>query len=366
MSTTQATFSTTRSGGSTELCAASEKILHLVEDPFVSLSPDGRSRSSRESSSDEDTQAWDGFVNEDFRAGGPYICPLPALSFTILPGNRLFHRLQRDQPALAEHITSILRRANVDVHAVSFCGRKWEIETEAGPVTTVFIRATKRSLNEDWVTPSRDVRQFLFGQGIQNISVEICDRRAVELDKIHPVPPADPVFPIWTQVRNTILHNCNTRGWNSIGCHRIGKNDDSALNPSTILVTVDDTDKDWRDTREMIISILDGFALGSLAVKVKRDEIVQLGSALPKPAFPKSALADNAQVGQSVGHHGYEGGSGTFGGWVELHNPDNGRWYLYGLTCSHVVLPEDEPGMFPSPSDPFFKFQMILTNGIKN
>ena len=95
------------------------------------------------------------------------------------------------------------------------------------------------------------------------------------------------------------------------------------------------------------------------------DEIVQFGSLSEKPNLPRSAFADNAQVSQSIRHQRYEG-SGTFGGWIELHNPDNGRWYLYGLTCSHVVLPEDEPGMFPSPSDPFFKFQMILTNGIKN
>ena len=101
-------------------------------------------------------------------------------------------------------------------------------------------------------------------------------------------------------------------------------------------------------TREAIIAILDGFDLGVLAAKAKKDEIVHPGSLLNKPTLPRSALADNAQVGQSVGSQGFKG-SGTFDGWIELRNPNNGRWYTYGLTCSRVVVPDDGLDGFFSP-----------------
>ena len=127
-----------------------------------------------------------------------------------------------------------------------------------------------------------------------------------------------------------------------MGCYCIGKSDDGALKPSTILVTVDDADKDWQDSREAIVSVLDQFELHGVAVTIKKDEVFQFSLSLEKPGLPETALADNAQVGQSVARKGYKKGYGTFGGWIQLHNPIDGHWYEYGLTCSHVVIPDDD------------------------
>lgn len=340
MSSAQTSFGTARSGGSTELCTASEKKLHLV------AWSDGRSRSNRGSSSDEESQTHDGFIEEDFRAGGPYVCPLPA-QITPFPPGRNLRLLQEESENIVQQISSVLDRFDVDYHGIGFYGRMWDFETEAEPVPTVVIEATKNSVDEDWISPSRGIWETLSQFGIRSISVEMCDERAFEPDRYHPVPQTDPIFPVWNTVSDTIIRECDVKGWNSLGCYRIGKNDDGALNPSTILVTVDDVDKDWRYTREDIVSILDRFRLHGVAVMIRKDEILQFSPLSKKPDLPETALDRNAQVGQSVARKGYHKGHGTFSGWVELLYPLDGQWYVYGLTCSHVVIPDDEPGMFP-------------------
>ncbi|KAJ5736091.1 uncharacterized protein N7483_001216 [Penicillium malachiteum] len=50
------------------------------------LSTDGRKRRSHGSSSDEDCMTPDGFLNEDLRVGGPYICSFP-VEMTLIPQN---------------------------------------------------------------------------------------------------------------------------------------------------------------------------------------------------------------------------------------------------------------------------------------
>lgn len=143
------------------------------------------------------------------------------------------------------------------------------------------------------------------------------------------------------------MRDCSTKGWNSVGCYRIEKSYDGALNPLTILVIVDYTDKDWRDSREAIVSVLDQFELHGVAVTMKKDEIFQFSLSLENPELPETALADNAQLGQSVAHKGYKKDYGTFGGWIQLLNAIDSHWYEYGLACSHEFIPDDDPGTFP-------------------
>lgn len=105
---------------------------------------------------------------------------MPSSGSDVFIPSQSFRRLQAELLDIVQQINSIFDRGNMDYHYVGFYGRKWEFETEADPVLTEYIWATKNSLDEDWATPSRDIREFLFQQEIQNISVEICDDRAYE------------------------------------------------------------------------------------------------------------------------------------------------------------------------------------------
>lgn len=333
MSTT-ATSSTARSGGSIELCTVSAKVLRLAGDSFTRLSPDGRSRSSGGSSTDENPQEPDGFVELEFRAGGPYLCPDPA-AIDVLPRNhRLYSQIETVQETINEEANEILGRYGVDYSIMTFCERHSMFEL-GGPVPTLLITATKSSPAGNWVMPSREIAILLSRYKLSEISVEICDPRSDLLENYDPVPCSDPVYPIWDHLLSVILELSDTRYWNFIGCFRIGRNNWTE-NDSTILVMVKDVDVDWRIHREHIVSILDSFALPTLGVKIVCDDIVPYS--VYKPELPDIALKTAVGVGQSVNRRDHDG-SGTFGGWVELFK--DGKWKKYGLTCSHVVLPED-------------------------
>lgn len=343
--TTTSSRSSMRSGGFREMCAATPNpMLSLVgASPSSSSSEGQRSRSNRGSSSDGEPQAWDGFVNEDWRAGGPDLCTIPALTYNIPRTHPLYGRLVTDSTQLYLGVQSILDGADVNTMSIRFCGRQSKFEPEDQPTLTAFIAATKRSIEEDWISVSRSVCQFLHSQGILRISVEICDARALAPDFFYPLSPSDAIFPIWDRVLETILRTCDLTDWNSVGCYRIGKHEHRNMNPPTVIVTVDTSLPDWRPTRDTIVSILDFFNLPMVGVKIKRDKMVFGASS--KPDLSATSLQDMLRVGHSIGRRGYRG-SGTFGGWVQLFNGNTGRWHAFGITCSHVALPIDVPGKF--------------------
>ena len=343
MSATTMSSSSMRSGASTELCAATP-VLNHNRDSSTASSEDQRSRSNKGSSNDDEPQGSDGFVNEDWRAGGPYLCTIPTLTCKIPRDHPLYDRLVMDSIPLYLEIAPILESAGVNERSMGFLRRQSLFEPEAQPIVTLSIDATKRDTEEDWLSVSRSVCEFLDSQGLPDVSVEICDARAVLPDLYHLIVPEDAIFPIWDRVLETMLENCDLTDWNSVGCYRIGKEEDWKKNPPTVIVTVNNSLPDWRPTRETIVAILDSFHLPMVGVKIKRDNIIFGCSS--RPNISSTSLKDMVQVGHSIGRRGYRGESGTFGGWVELLNSATGQWHTFGLTCAHSVLPSDVPGMF--------------------
>ncbi|ODM21180.1 hypothetical protein SI65_04233 [Aspergillus cristatus] len=103
----------THTGGFGELCSASEHISYLQAgntSPSL-LSADGRKRSNRGFSDDEDL-AWDGLVNEDWRTGGPHLCTIPVNWQDIPKEHPLYSRLVPGRD-LTLKISAILRRSKV-------------------------------------------------------------------------------------------------------------------------------------------------------------------------------------------------------------------------------------------------------------
>lgn len=52
--------------------------------------------------------AYDGFSNEDYRVGGPYICSIPVITYDIPEHHVLYSRLVLDNDDLYHSIHSIL------------------------------------------------------------------------------------------------------------------------------------------------------------------------------------------------------------------------------------------------------------------
>lgn len=164
-----------RSGASLELCAATPVLDHTEDSSSTASSKGRRSRSNRGSSKDDDPQASDGFVNEDWRAGGPYLCTMPTLTYNIPRDYPFRSFLEKDCIPLYKGILPILERANVDERSMGFSRHQSQFEPETQPILTVMIEAKKRDIEEDWRSVSREVHEYLRSQGIADVAVEICD-----------------------------------------------------------------------------------------------------------------------------------------------------------------------------------------------
>lgn len=305
------------------------------------ISVDGRQRTNRDSSDDEECLSWDRFVNEDWRAGSPRLCTIPVRWQDITEEHPLYPRHVPGRDLTLE-ISAILNRNKVATELIYFCTRQSILEPDVEPIPTASVVAKKQNISEYWLSVSREILRFLHSKGIMDMSVEISDVRASEPDKCFPVVENDAIFPIWDQVLNTIFHSFDIQDWNSVGCYPIEKHEDWSRNPATVLVTVDTSSRNWRLSREAIISILNDFNLPMVAVKIKRANVICAGSLTS--TFPDTVPLGTAQVGQSVGRRDYEGSCGTFGRWVELFDRKVSRWRTFGLTCSHVALPDNIPG----------------------
>lgn len=189
----------TRSGGSTELCGASQVLNFTGGSPSTTStsSEDRKSRSNRGSSDDEELQAWDGFVNEDWRAGSPFLCTVPVVSHDVLPSHPFYDPLgvlNDRNDHIYQGVDSILTAANVKINFIHFCGRQSKFEPEAQLTLTALIGATKRNVEENWLAMSRAVHEFLQSQGTSGISVEIFDGREFARDRYHPIVSSDAIF----------------------------------------------------------------------------------------------------------------------------------------------------------------------------
>lgn len=135
------------SGAYGELCSASEHVSYFsTGDNPGSISADGRQRKNRGSSNDEHF-IWDGLISEDWRAGGPHLCTLPAQQ-RFITDDPLYSRLTPDWD-LALKISDICHRFNVLIESVGFCAFQSVLQPEDQPVLTAFIPAKKRDKNED-------------------------------------------------------------------------------------------------------------------------------------------------------------------------------------------------------------------------
>ena len=173
--------------------------------------------------------------------------------------------------------------------------------------------------------------------------MEIADNRAFYVDKVFPLHPLDSIFSPWYDVGQSIWTHCYVEDVNNIGCFRIGKSNDWAQNPPTVIITVDpNTDLDWKTMRVGVILILANHYFSMVAVKIQRDEVLRDSGLIRSPGMPLHVLQGSALVGQSLRRRGLDDKQGTFGDFIEFEHPHTHKWVCFGMSCTHCVLPDDK------------------------
>ncbi|GES65531.1 hypothetical protein ATEIFO6365_0010045400 [Aspergillus terreus] len=312
-----------------------------VNDETGKEGPDGRKRRYRGSSDDEGKLTYDGFTNEDLRVGGPYLCSLPAQNVYITKYHPLYSRLYGNDNEVWKRITEILQSSRVALKSFDFVSRqsRW---IPGDPLrVTAFIIARREAIDNSWLDAARKIRQYLISQGLQEVCVEIADKRAFKNARVFPVLKEDAICTKWETVRQQILRSIELKDVFFVGCYRVGQSEDVNDNPPTILILVNVlSTRDWKGTRETVVGILGQHDLSMVAVEISKDRLLRTGHFVGD--LDRAALEGPVKPGYSIGIQADNMASGTFGGYIDLKRPNTGEWVKFGLTCFHCVVPEPE------------------------
>ncbi|PLB52042.1 hypothetical protein P170DRAFT_506937 [Aspergillus steynii IBT 23096] len=308
-----------------------------------------RSRRSNRSSSDEDpVTAWDGFIEEDFRAGGLNLCEGPCETIHKIPKSHPYYDILAgsDRFDLELELFRLAREINPEITEIHFCGRRSLLEVNQDPSLTVLFYGQRHlDTTRGWIDIARKVRHRLHQRGLE-MQVEILDIRFCQRVMPFPCYPSDAIFPIWADVVDRILSTLDVSGIYTIGCYRIGSDDRQKSSP-TILVGMDrKPNHNWKIFREDLVGILDHFGLSTVAILLRKETSILRNGDDDVPAFTYTPVAAKStrevNLGCSLCPSQQIQGGGTFSGWIELQNPDNGAWEPFGITCTHCVLPDDK------------------------
>ncbi|KAL5342245.1 hypothetical protein BJX70DRAFT_395215 [Aspergillus crustosus] len=238
------------------------------------LGRDGRKRRYQGSSNDDDGAICDdGFINEDLRVGGPYLCPLPATVREFPIQHPIFDPLSGF--TLMNKAAEIMMAHNLSYSIIQLYEKRSNLWPEIS-VISICICSRRTRIDGTWLSAARAILAFIDREDIGPIAVEIADPCAFETCMDTLVYMSDPVFDIWDKVQDRILETIDVTDVTKIVCRRSAFAEDPVNNPPTVLMTVDYRKMlDWRETRDTVVRILDEFGLGMMAVCITKGRVSQ-------------------------------------------------------------------------------------------
>jgi hypothetical protein len=186
-----------------------------------------------------------------------------------------------------------------------------------------------------WLEASLQVYHFLSDNDMPEICVEIADSRIYKPYRFAPIQQI-PFTWHWDHVIAEITKTIDFTDVITIGCMRVR----APIAPNyvpTVLVTVEmESERDFREMRDMIAAILDNYGLPTLSVLILRDELVT--KAKGPPGFDRTMLDGIARAGGNFGSAKSHLSYGKLGGFVELEfDGTDLDPMILGVTCFHSV-----------------------------
>ncbi|PYH83705.1 hypothetical protein BO82DRAFT_382206 [Aspergillus uvarum CBS 121591] len=283
-----------------------------------------------------------GFFTSLYRAGGPYLCSLPATSASLTtaagagsPAARL--ALLEDTERLEEDVRKILRSERIGYQTVALVGRQSKINPEPYAVPTVVVDVERESHDSrDWRRVARQIHQHVASLHA-GVSVELVDPSMEKLPRCSPVQATHRLFAEWPAMREQILHECSIWDWTSLGLWRYGRSPNPADNPITILVAIRyDSVREYHTERNRIEAICARYEARDVSILFLKDELKLCCGVSQVPI----EICDAAALpGVSIGIHNSSAGSSTLGGAIQLQQHPGSEWRTLYLTCFHSVHP---------------------------
>lgn len=330
--------------------------LRRFRDEAGKASSDGRNRRLLGSSDDNGGFTDDGFINHDFRVGGPNICPLPARTYEIQDSHPLYLIIDALEHRMQTWIFAVLRESGIKddhIDCVEVVGRLEADDSQDNSQLTVLITAVRTVVDDTWLNAARAIRASLLShkETENNASAkELLDSLVVEFLEItddhpmymFPVLEQEEIYDQWPTIRTQIL-NIRDTDLLSIGCYRRGRSREAQDNPATVLILAYPQSRiDWKALRDDVVKLLDQARLPMVAVEIstashwEEEPLVQVDL---------DSLHGLNRLYQTIAPRRNDDTWGTLAGFVELlglPGTPEGQWEPFALTCYHCVEPYPE------------------------
>lgn len=280
-----------------------------------------------------------GFLKSESRAGGPVLCSIPARYEEI--STRYDHHvaIRRNRVEIQNMVEEILEGLRIEYMRVVVCGRRSKVQPEAEPIPTVLVVMPTPSISQaqSWYNTAKEIHRKL-DRRFRGISVELIERRLNRGFRCDPVHSTHSLYQKWERIVCSILRTSDVREWMIVECWHFGTESDPALNPVTLIVSVQATSTSrFTTSARRIHGILTNNNEADVNVLFVKDQTTKLTE---NPTVPWQACNQYVQPGISLGIHNSCAESSTLGGLVQLKHKNDPIWHTYAMTCFHCVWPE--------------------------
>ncbi|CAI7596084.1 unnamed protein product, partial [Penicillium glandicola] len=220
----------------------------------------------------DDTGRWrvepDGFINEARRAGGPYLFPLPAVKLRLKLDDPLSEILE--DYTLVRPIISILTEHGISIRSMKLRKCEYDFFNEGDYLPTLILSATRDTFDDSWVRASRQIWRHLSNVGLGQINVEISDLEILPYF-FSPMRKTDRVWPVYMEILQRIQAEFDVTDMIGLRVIRMGTTDSGEKLPLTVNMDVRyDSNRDWRNTRDDIVKLLDDMDLPMVGVIITK------------------------------------------------------------------------------------------------
>lgn len=238
---------------------------------YASPVQDGR-RIKTSCDSNDDTGIWhvepDGFINEAQRAGGPFLCSFPVKMQKLKPSDPLSDVIE--DCVLIRKILATL--AKHDVYPISMKLRECEHENDLfNWKPTLIFSAIRNTFDDSWILACRQVWKHFSDAGLAHLNVEISDPDAYTFF-VRCLEKSDPLWPVSLELKQIIMTTIDLTDMQLLSMPRVGMNQSEKTSPAVLMAVRLRSNRDWRNTRDQIVEILDDFNLPMVEVIIMKGE----------------------------------------------------------------------------------------------
>ncbi|KAI9706351.1 MAG: hypothetical protein M1836_003356 [Candelina mexicana] len=313
--------------------------------PSTVASGSPRAKRRREAASDS-TSSSEGvcIIQEEYRAGGPFLCVLPAQTLALTDDDVFSGDPARGANLISAVIT-ILQRYQVQMKTISGPFRRRGVyEVKGNRPDRVLLIEAKKEDDSAWYNVIEAILNLFAGLEHEDLNVELLDDRANEFN-ISPILRDDPFVSRWPSLKPRVMQVLNDPDckipWKTVDCVRLGYQASADETPSsiTVLITIDEHAIALNNTwlRHEIQQTLNAAGAPSVAVRIFRGGFFLC-------VGESKDYKIKADMGSAISLPGTNN-TGTLGGYVSVAEMGTGQKKIVGVTCHHILRPENHPSI---------------------